>query len=324
MSIERNQIQLKTIDIRGRALIPEWTDIADITALTDEASGKVLTSGGIGNPPLWDATPAFESLALAGNGSGALSIGGGTYSHVVIAVGIDDGRANKGNPLADIHEVAFYTALRGNSSASGAGSFVGGFEAAIGTQPGVFTLDLCTNYSTGNMTKGAGTTITRTVGFGIYDETAGLHNASIGPADGPTFTGNWFINYPGGRDSLLGTGLVTMGAATLTTAGAGAVNFRMFRSGAVPTDWFVYIPAGATTLNFYASGDRMVLDAGGFLTLTGINMGAGGYLQGTEMTAPSAPAADGFRIYAQDNGGGKTQLMVKFNSGAAQQLAIQP
>ncbi len=48
------------------------------------------------------------------------------------------------------------------------------------------------------------------------------------------------------------------------------------------------------------------------------------FLQGAEMTAPSAPAANGFRIFAQDNGGGKTQLMVLFNTGAAQQLAIQP
>lgn len=44
----------------------------------------------------------------------------------------------------------------------------------------------------------------------------------------------------------------------------------------------------------------------------------------TEMTAPSAPAANGVYIYAVDNGGGKTQLMALFSSGAAQQIAIQP
>lgn len=43
-----------------------------------------------------------------------------------------------------------------------------------------------------------------------------------------------------------------------------------------------------------------------------------------ERTAPSAPAANGCTIYAVDNGAGKTQLMAIFNSGAAQQLAIQP
>jgi hypothetical protein len=48
------------------------------------------------------------------------------------------------------------------------------------------------------------------------------------------------------------------------------------------------------------------------------------YLQMAERTAPSAPAANGVRLYAVDNGAGKTQLMALFSSGAAQQVAIQP
>ena len=55
----------------------------------------------------------------------------------------------------------------------------------------------------------------------------------------------------------------------------------------------------------------------------GVDIGAF-YHQLSEMTAPAAPAANGCRIYAVDNGGGKTQLMALFSSGAAQQLAIQP
>jgi len=43
----------------------------------------------------------------------------------------------------------------------------------------------------------------------------------------------------------------------------------------------------------------------------------------SEMAAPAAPAANGVVIYAVDNGG-KTQLMVRFPSGAAQQIAIEP
>lgn len=48
------------------------------------------------------------------------------------------------------------------------------------------------------------------------------------------------------------------------------------------------------------------------------------YLQGTEIAAPAAPPANGFRIFAEDDGAGKTRLMVKFATGAAQQIAIQP
>ena len=48
------------------------------------------------------------------------------------------------------------------------------------------------------------------------------------------------------------------------------------------------------------------------------------FAQFTEMTAPAAGAANTARIYAEDNGGGKTRLMVIFASGAAQQIAIEP
>jgi hypothetical protein len=50
----------------------------------------------------------------------------------------------------------------------------------------------------------------------------------------------------------------------------------------------------------------------------------GGAVEMQEMTAPAAPAADGVRIYAVDNGSGKTQLMALFATGAAQQIAIEP
>jgi hypothetical protein len=49
-----------------------------------------------------------------------------------------------------------------------------------------------------------------------------------------------------------------------------------------------------------------------------------GYQQLTEMTAPAAGATNTVRIYAEDNGSGKTRLMAKFATGAAQQIAIEP
>ncbi len=51
---------------------------------------------------------------------------------------------------------------------------------------------------------------------------------------------------------------------------------------------------------------------------------AAGALTFSEMTAPSAPAANGCALYVEDNGSGKTRLMALFSSGAAQQVAIQP
>lgn len=64
--------------------------------------------------------------------------------------------------------------------------------------------------------------------------------------------------------------------------------------------------------------------AAGVLAVRGDSSTAGGALEFVEQTAPAAPAADGVRLYAVDNGAGKTQLMALFSSGAAQQVAIQP
>lgn len=51
-----------------------------------------------------------------------------------------------------------------------------------------------------------------------------------------------------------------------------------------------------------------------------------GKLFGTELgeiTEPDAPAAGRVRIYATDSGG-KTALMAKFATGAAQQIGLEP
>jgi hypothetical protein len=50
-----------------------------------------------------------------------------------------------------------------------------------------------------------------------------------------------------------------------------------------------------------------------------------GYITLEELSASaSAPAADRVAIYAKDNGAGKTVLYARFQSGAEQQLAIEP
>lgn len=48
------------------------------------------------------------------------------------------------------------------------------------------------------------------------------------------------------------------------------------------------------------------------------------YLDIVETTAPAAPPANTARLYVEDDGAGKTRLMVLFPTGAAQQIAIEP
>jgi hypothetical protein len=90
---------------------------------------------------------------------------------------------------------------------------------------------------------------------------------------------------------------------------------------------------GVTRLTIDTSGHTIVT-AGRqlFLSLNGVNWQQldnqmrlnGGPLEMVERTAPSAPAANGVRIYAEDDGAGKTRLMALFATGAAQQIAIEP
>jgi hypothetical protein len=48
------------------------------------------------------------------------------------------------------------------------------------------------------------------------------------------------------------------------------------------------------------------------------------YMDITEMTTPAAPAANTARLFTKDNGSGKTQLCVRFNTGAVQVLSTEP
>ena len=78
--------------------------------------------------------------------------------------------------------------------------------------------------------------------------------------------------------------------------------------------------------NSYAGNVDTILarEAAGVTGVRGANTTTGGALGFIEQTAPAAPAANGVRIYAEDNGSGKTRLMAIFATGAAQQIAIEP
>lgn len=65
-------------------------------------------------------------------------------------------------------------------------------------------------------------------------------------------------------------------------------------------------------------------DTPGLTMLADPGIRIAGFYEGIEQNEPAAPAANEGRIYFRDNGAGKTQLMVKFNTGAVQVIATQP
>ena len=150
--------------------------------------------------------------------------------------------------------------------------------------------------------------------------------------------------------ATIGGGLAVTGIQTITANSASAA-LRVVQSGAGPAAAFtggnvligttindVYrldvngsFRAGNSTFgNMDVFGTQAITATSSSAALNVAQSGSGpsintsSFIQGTEQTAPSAPAANGYRIFAQDNGAGKTQLMVIFASGAAQQIAIEP
>lgn len=93
----------------------------------------------------------------------------------------------------------------------------------------------------------------------------------------------------------------------------------------------------ALEINTNNDGGAIIVNAtSGDLTLSTTTTGKGIFtfadgadfgsttVTGTEVSTPSAPAANGWTLFSKDSGGGKTQLCALFNSGAAQCFATQP
>jgi len=158
---------------------------------------------------------------------------------------------------------------------------------AAGGQPGSFTSLTATSLTvTGNAYLA---TTSGNVGIG-----------TTSPASFAGYTGATLNNATNGSFVHLQTGGVTKVKLETT-----------------PTGNYLSTEAGQGALILNPENTAVISVAPGSATITG-------YWAGTEQTAPAAPAANGYRIFAQDNGAGKTQLMVIFATGAAQQIAIEP
>lgn len=279
------------------------------TGFYRHASNEVgITAGGakiVGVTATQVALTSGVSLKVPGNTAGVLAVGGNLYNHVLAAFGFE------GNPLDNIHQVAVYAAVHGNSFAAGAGSFVIGFESAIGTQPGSFTLERITNYMIAAVDKGAGTTITRTTGLGTNDETSGTHNAAIARWD-DSFTGNWFIYYGGSRPSYFGgavtivdtltgppeiersitSGYLRLWGGTVAAAGANIVIFGSTHA-SLPNQILISASGGLTFGNHDIRFDQALVALGGGAAPTLGTIGGSG---------PAAAAQNSWKKFIDSSG----------------------
>lgn len=145
---------------------------------------------------------------IKGTTDGVLAVGGEVYSHVMLAVGFQaNPGGNNGNPLTYVHQVGVYSAVKGNAFASGADSYVIGFECAIGQQAGSGTLEQAVAYLVAQYAVTSGSTVERVFGHVVYaTESAGtIANVAICDyVSSFTVIGDWFVYNGGTRPSHFG------------------------------------------------------------------------------------------------------------------------
>jgi hypothetical protein len=146
-------------------------------------------------------------------------------------------------------------------------------------------------------------------------QTDGTTRLTLGATDGiATFTGPIFLSGSTRKIYASDSNAMDFGGVTFTF-------FRINNATGVSTFHADYpVTFGSSGVNTPDTGVSRA--AAGVLRINNASTG-GGAMQLTEMTAPAAPATDNVRIYAEDNGLGKTRLMVLFATGVAQQLALE-
>lgn len=128
----------------------------------------------------------------------------------------------------------------------------------------------------------------------------------------------WNANSLELRTSQLGTGVArglkvfTDGAVPLSLGTNATIRWQVDASGH-------FVAASDNTYDIGASGSTRPRTV-----YVGTSIVNSGYLDLIEMAAPGSANTNRVRIYAEDNGAGKTRLMAIFATGAAQQIAIEP
>lgn len=182
--------------------------------------------------------------------------------------------------------------------------------------PGGASIDLASPGAIGGTTPAAGTFTGLTVAQGTLPD----------PATGLNLTATW----NDAADTFRGVDITI----TDTNSASGSTPLRI-RGGAAGTTTLLEVSKAGnlkvgnvvnsdTYLDLKVSGaNKFGLGSSTNVCYQPLRMNAF-YLEFAEQTAPSAPSTNQVRIYAEDNGSGKTRIMALFATGAAQQIAIEP
>jgi hypothetical protein len=145
-----------------------------------------------------------------------------------------------------------------------------------------------------------------------------VYNTFTDASNYERLTTTWAASRAEIRPEAAGTGVVRN---LLIEGGATSLGGILFSTGAETLGWEVQLTGGLATAPRRAG---LYPPANNVLQLRGTTGAVGGAFSLIEMTAPAAPATNEVRIYAEDDGSGKTRLMARFATGAAVQIAIEP
>lgn len=247
-------------------------------------SGSGVTGGG-NSIFIGSSAGKNYNSANPGIGIGYQALQSNTAANV-IGIGINAGINNAGDQLI---------ALGGSAGSGNSGTYV----IAIGHSTGF-------NNTYDNLVligDQVSATAANQIVFGSYlkEYTDLFGGGGVSQASPPAFT----VNATGGLGTdIAGAALNLAGGRGTGTGAGGAVVIQT-------------APAGSTGSSQNALVDRAWVNPDGSFDFTQ-------WQQMPEISDPAAPATNYARLYARDNGSGKTQLCVRFPTGAVQVLATEP
>jgi hypothetical protein len=326
-SINASQTFVGSVGVNGIRAVPTWQLSANFPGIsTAVRASLILDQNG------FNATSGF-----AGIGAQTTVTVSGASGTVTGATGANYQVVNTGGGVI----TRAYGAVFQNNANAGAGSITSSAGAAITNQSGATNntnlLIGTTTIPTGNYSIYSSSTydsyIAGALGIGIATPSVRLHvredaNSDVAVRIQNANTGasaRAYFQMVGDAAGLVGYfGVASSGHSSLAST-------FFFASDSGATGGMLLRPAagGVRIAASGASANDLVVTAGGLVALGHASPAArldiaAGAMRFAEMTAPSAPAANSFLLFARDNGAGKTQACALFATGAIQVLATEP
>jgi hypothetical protein len=320
----------------GYALTWDNASGAFVASQIGSVGGKIFLSG---TQMLYNAQVAngYTGSFVAGNGGQNLSRSSGTQAYYNTFVGIDAGFYST---TAEWNTVVGFQSLFQNTTGN-SNTAVGARALYSNTTGGINTVigrEALYSNTTGGSNSAFGYAALNKNTFGgfnmaigrqaMYENLTGTHNSAIGYQ-------SLYYNTSGNYNLAIGTSALLANTTGSNNVGLGWEAGRYQANGSTALQTAANSIYIGTQCRGFNNGDTnaivigyQAIGQGANTTVIGntstvLTAFPGGALQLTEMTAPSAPSANNARVYAEDDGTGKTRLMVRFATGAAQQLAIE-